>query len=117
MLQPRFDDCFQQSAAPRAMADTRAVPKHNFIPRLGGAHPLDQGSAIAKMQHQRSHLENAFQIHISDTKRRVGMSLGGGDHLLINKNHFINHRTRRIALFDQTPRCVAHLLPLRGVFQ
>jgi hypothetical protein len=45
------------------MGDTRAVPEHNFIARLRGAHPLNKSRAIAKMKHQRSHLENAFQIH------------------------------------------------------
>ena len=47
-LQPQFHNRFQQSAASGRMSDTRAVPQHNFITRQPGAHPLDQGSAIAK---------------------------------------------------------------------
>jgi hypothetical protein len=70
MLQPQLHDCFQQSAAPWGMGDTRAAPKHNFIARLSSAHPIDQGAAIAKMQHQQSHPENAFQIHISNSYLR-----------------------------------------------
>ena len=43
------------------------------------------------------------------------MRLGGGDQLVIDYHHFINYRSRGIVLLDQSPRCVAHLLPFRGV--
>src|ERR1035441_1830028 len=64
------------------------------------------------MQHQRTYLENTFQIHKLDTERRyVGARLEGTHQLLIDRYHLINHRPRCWVLVLKTVFLGSFCLP------